>query len=283
MAHALTAPPRRPSCFVLWLVAAGLLGACHWGQAPGAARGLPLPEAGAPTAPPGPGSSPPEPLLAAPEPAAGWHTVEVPLDRPEASFVDPVSPAGRSTRAFFPGLWVSQGGLLEQRQGLRLAALTFRRYAGDAFGAPGGKAPARYRTDLQVWVYQPSSQYPGMVGAPLGVLGFAPYFVDERRYLLAVAKPEAYEVWAVDGQRPGTLWPSESRLLRHVRPAPLTLGAAVSWSIAIDTARQEARVWADGQELGAFTTPLLTHRGQSVALVSNGNFVRFRDLRLSAP
>jgi hypothetical protein len=242
-----------------------------------------MPEEGAPTAPPGPGSNPPEPLLGAPAPDAGWRTVDIPLDRPQTSFVDPVSPAERATRAFFPGMWASREGLLEQRQGLRLAALTFRRYAGDAFGAAGGGAPPRYRADLKVWVYQPSTQYPGMVGAPLGVVGFAPYFIDERRYLLVVAKPDAYEVWGVDGQRPGVLWPTESRLLRRPRPMPLALGAAVSWSVGIDTLRQEARVWADGLDLGAVTSPLLSPRGQSVALVSNGNFVRFRDLRVSAP
>jgi hypothetical protein len=195
-------------------------------------------------------------------------------------FVDPLSDAARATGVFVSGNWVTHGGYLEQNQGAVSSSLSFRQYVGPGFGTAGGVAPERYRADVSVWVYQPSAQYPDMVGAPLGILGYAPYYLDETRYLLAVAKPTSLEVWAVDGYRPATEWPLTARLLKRDLEVPLDVGTPVAWSVEVDTAAQSARVWANGNELGAVTHPLLGNREPRVALVSNGNYLHFQDFKV---
>ena len=238
--------------------------------------------ANAPMAPPGPGTNPTNVGPGAPPPAAAQNQAAVAFNSDAANglFIDPVSDASKATNLFFGGQWAVAGGYLEQSQGARMASLSFRQYVGDGFGTQGGVAPGRYRADVTVWVYQPSAQYPEMVGSPLGILGYAPYYLDETHYLLAVAKPTAIEVWAVDGAQPGTEWPITNRLYKRDLAEALQVGSPVAWSVEIDAAAQSARVWANGEELTTVTHPLIQDRGQRVALISNGNFLHFQDFKV---
>lgn len=238
--------------------------------------------ANAPVAPEGPGTNPLELGPAAPPPAAAQNQAAVTF-KDEATnglFADPVGDGAKATNRFFGGQWAVTGGYLEQSQGARMASLSFRQYVGDGFGTQGGVAPGHYRADVTVWVYQPSAQYADMVGAPLGILGYAPYYLDETHYLLAVAKPGQLEVWAVDGQEPGTEWPITNRLYSRNLATPLQVGSPVAWSVEVDAATQSAKVWANGEELTTVTHPMLQDRGQRVALISNGNFLHFQDFKV---
>lgn len=233
-----------------------------------------------PRADPGVGTNPPSLGEGAPPPqnaAGGQIYFNDPNNFP---FVDPVPETSRATNKFFEGTWTYNGGYMEQSLGARTASLTFRQYSGDGFGSAGGVAPAKYRADVTVWVYQNSDQYPQMVGAPLGILGYAPYYINEQKYLLVVAKPTNLEVWAVDGQVPGSEWPLANRLLNQPLQTPLAVGSPVAWSTEIDTNSQSARVWANGTELGTVTHPMLQNAGQRVALVSNGNYLHFQDFKV---
>jgi hypothetical protein len=217
-------------------------------------------------------------LPAAPAPT-GASGGQVQLNDPSNfPFLDPMQ--DRGTDLFFNGQWSINGGYIEQAQGARRSSLTFRAYSGNAFGTQGGAAPAHYRADVSVWVYQPSAQYPDMVGAPLGILGYAPYFINETKYLLVVAKPKALEVWAVDGNQPGTEWPLSQRLWKQDLASDLAVGAPVTWSVEVDTNAHTAKIWANGEEKTTVTTPLIANGGQRVALVSNGNYVHYQDLKL---
>lgn len=265
-----------------WLVGSALISglvACN-SQAPNAAGGgAGQPGApGAPVAAPGVGVNPGT-LTGAPAPAGASSGGAVQLNDPaNFPFVDPM--ADRNTDLFFSGQWGINAGYIEQAQGARRSSLTFRQYNGGAFGTAGGQAPARYRADVSVWVYQPSAQYPDMVGAPLGILGYAPYFINETKYLLVVAKPKTLEVWAVDGQAPGAEWPLSNRLWKQDLAAELAVGAPVSWSVEVDTNAKTAKIWANGEEKTTISHPMLTNSGQRVALVSNGNFVHYQDFKL---
>lgn len=235
-----------------------------------------------PTAPPGLGTNPlalPEgPPLPAGVASPATSSFQAPPDA--LPFRDPSSPENRATGRFFSGSWLPQGGYLAQRQGALRPALSFRTYVGDDFGTADGLAPAHYRADVTVWGYQPAAQYPDMVGAPLGILGFAPYFLDETHYLLVVAKPLSLEVWAVEGQLPGTAWPPERCLLKRALPRELRVGDPVAWSAEVDTQAKILRLWHDGAELGRLAVPMLADCGPRVALVSNGNFLHFQNFRV---
>lgn len=242
----------------------------------------PAPGARLPQAPAGLGTNPQALEPAAPPPAESAAQSALDFSGPieRLPFSDPVSDAAKATGAFSSGNWVTHGGYLEQNLGALSSSLSFRQYTGSGFGTEQGLPSEHYRVDVTVWVYQPSAQYPDMVGAPLGILGYAPYFIDETRYLLAVAKPSSLEVWAVDGYRPATEWPLEARVLKRDLPVPLVVGTPVAWSVEIDTAHQSARVWANGEELATVKHPLLVNRQQRVALVSNGNYLHFQDFRV---
>lgn len=246
------------------------------GQQPGAPRA----DAGIGTNPPSLGEGAPAPQNA----AGGQVYFNDPSNFP---FVDPVSEGGRASQKFFEGTWSYNGGYMEQSLGARTASLTFRQYAGDGFGASGGVAPAKYRADVTVWVYQNSDQYPQMVGAPLGILGYAPYFINEQKYLLVVAmpsgipdKPTALEVWAVDGQVPGSEWPLSQRLSKTYSTNALSVGSPVAWSTEIDTTTATAKIWANGAEVATVSHGMLQNAGQRVALVSNGNYLHFQDFKV---
>lgn len=234
-----------------------------------------------PVAQPGVGQNPGQLPQAAPLPQNAAPTAQVQFNDPNnLPFVDPTTEAGRATNRFFEGGWTVNGGYLEQTYGATTSSLTFRQYAGNAFGSNNGVAPAKYRADVTVWVYQPSVQYPDMVGKPLGILGYAPYFLDETRYLLVVAKPTRLEAWVVDGQVPGSEWPLSQQVWGQDLATPLAVGSPVAWSVQVDTTTNSATIWANGEQKSTVTHPLLSNRGQRVSLVSNGNFVRFQDFKL---
>ncbi|MEB3285744.1 MAG: hypothetical protein VKN33_10705 [Candidatus Sericytochromatia bacterium] len=242
----------------------------------GEPEGRPLPSAS-----PGLGENPETlgPQLAPPLFSEGEFSVDFFPSQEPPVFVDPVSEVKKATGFFAGGHWVFNAGYFEQNRGALRPVLSFRRYSGTGFGLKNGAASPRYRSDVSVWVYQASSEYPNMVGAPLGILGYAPYFLDETHYLLAVAKPRILEVWAVDGYRPATAWPIEARLLRRDLAVPLKVGSPVTWSVEVNTRSRTAKVWMNTQELGTVSHPMLTDRNHGVALVSNGNYVHFKNFR----
>jgi hypothetical protein len=264
----------------MWIIGTCALSvlSCHGtpNEAPAAGSGNTAP---APQAAPGLGTNPTTPLTQAAPPAnAGSGAAIQFTNQANLPFVDPG--AGQASDRFFGGTWGLNGGYLEQSLGAKSASLTFREYNGSAFGTQGGQAPSKYRTDISAWVYQPSDQYPNMVGAPLGIVGYAPYFIDETHYLLVVAKPTTMEVWAVDGFPPGITWPVTNLLFSTALPQPLAVGTPVTWSVQVDTSAHTASVSLNGTQMTNVQTPFISERGQHVALVSNGNYLHFQNFKV---
>lgn len=234
-----------------------------------------------PHAAPGLGQNPSGPAPAAPPPPAGAAETQVAFNDPNnMPFYDPLGDTDKVGGVFFSGTWGYNGGYMEQSTGAKQASLTFRVYNGNAFGSSDGTAPAHYRADVTAWVYQPSDQYPNMVGAPLGIIGYCPYFKDSTHYLLAVAKPASLEVWAVDGFVPGTTWPVNNLLFSRTLATPLAVGTPVAWSVEVDTGAQQATVSANGEQLATVNHAILSNSGQKVALISNGNYVHYQNFNL---
>lgn len=268
--------------------------ACHSGaptaanQAPGASNGSSGSNgaaasgdaSGVPQAPAGIGTNPVTLGQGAPPPS-NTQGYTVPFNDPNnLPFAQPASPTSLASGLFFAGTWQLNGGYYEQSTGAKQASLTFREYNGNGFGTQDGSAPAHYRVDVTAWVYQPSDQYPNMVGAPLGIIGYSPYFKDETHYLLVVAKPSSLECWDVQGSVPGTTWPATSLLWSQALATPLAVGTPVAWSVEVDTGAQAATIWANGKQMTKVTSPDLTNSGQHVALISNGNYMHFQNMVL---
>lgn len=204
----------------------------------------------------------------------------VPFDTANLQFVEPTTDEAKATGAFFAGQWAVAGGALQQNVEARGSQLSLRQYTGDAFGTPGGAIPPRYRMDITVSAFNKVTGYPTLVGAPLGIMGFAPFYQDETHFLMVTAKPNSYEVWAVDGQTPKVEWPLKNQLLKKTLTTPLDVNQTVSWAVEVDTNAQQARLFANGEDLGVVTHPMLASANAKVALLSNGNYVQFQDMRL---
>jgi hypothetical protein len=234
-----------------------------------------------PHAAPGLGQNPTSAPVAAPPPPAGVAAAQVAFTDPNnMPFVDPLTDADKASNVFFSGTWGYNGGFMEQSTGAKQASLSFREYNGNAFGTPDGSVSSHYRADVTAWVYQPSDQYPNMVGAPLGIIGYCPYFRDASHYMLAVAKPTSLEVWAVDGFVPGTTWPVNNLLFSRALATPLAVGSPVAWSVEINSAAQQATISANGEQVATVNHALIGSAGAHVALVSNGNYVHYQDFKL---
>lgn len=252
------------------------LGACS-GSSPAGAPGA----GNVPQAAPGVGSNPSGSVNSGAPDQAPTAAINF-TDPGNLPFADPVTPTSKASGLFFAGNWTVNGGYYQQSEGAKQASLSFREYTGNAFGSSGGATPAKYRADVTAWVYQQSDQYPNMVGAPLGIIGYAPYFIDETHYLLAVAKPDRLEVWATDGFVPGQNWPETNLLWSKALATPLAVGTPVAWSVQVDTTTQSATIWANGTQQATVKSPMLANPGEHVALVSNGNYVHFQDFKLYA-
>lgn len=235
--------------------------------------------AGAPTGPveqAPPVSGPNKALVLPPDAKGARVTFDATASLP---FFEPTTDDAKATGAFFAGQWAVAGGALQQNVEARGSQLSMRVYNGDAFGAAGGATPPRYRMDITVSAFNKVTGYATLVGAPLGIMGFSPYYVDETHFLMVTAKPTSYEVWAVDGQTPKVEWPLKNQLLKKTLATPLDVNQTVSWAVEVDTNSQQARVFANGEDLGVVSHAMLGGQGK-VALISNGNYVQFQDMRL---
>ncbi|MBU6428224.1 MAG: hypothetical protein KGR26_04390, partial [Cyanobacteria bacterium REEB65] len=197
-------------------------------------------------------------------------------------FEDPTTMEERESSRFFMGQWAIDHGALQQEDLPASAGMSFRRYDGSAFGSAGGLAPSHYRVETEVSAFAPSGHGPADIpGSPVGALGIIPYFRDTTHYTLLVATPTDAELWMVDGLRPGDEWDAATyRRWLYELPSPLHVGDNVRWGADIDTKAQTIQISFQGRLMEILTDPFLQNIAHSVALVSNGNYVRYSSLVL---
>ncbi len=196
-----------------------------------------------------------------------------------ASFDNPAAGSG-----YFGGSWQVKDGSYQQAQSSINNFITIRRYKGGGWGS-NGEAPAHYRTDVEIRAYQEADS-PQLLGYPVGILSFIPYFRDATHYVVLVATPTntggtKVEAWAVNGYAPGgSSWPEEACLVSKWLDAPMSVGTPLVLGAEVDTKTQSLKVSINGEEQEKVHTPLLSGGKHWVALVSNGNYVQFDNLRL---
>lgn len=239
----------------------------------------PAPSAPGMPAAPAPGS--PGPALPA-EDLAAVIRPGLALAPSQFPFEDPTTPEERLTGRYFLGRWVATAEGVQQEETPPSPSVTIRRYSGKAFGTESGMAPAHYRIEAELQAYEKAGLGPEDIpGSPVGALAVLPYFRDTSHYVLMVATPTQAQVWIVDGLRPGDEWDaSKHRRWLYQLPAPIAVGDTVKWGAEIDTKRQSIKVFLNGELRSSFFDPFIQEGEHSVALFSNGNFVRYTALAL---
>ncbi|MNT34182.1 hypothetical protein D3C72_1701450 [compost metagenome] len=161
--------------------------------------------------------------------------------------------------------------------------LMIQRYTGSALGKPDGYAPSQYRAEATVQVYAPTEVDPAdMVGAPAGVWGFIPYYLDNQHFVIMMASGREAMVWVVDGLKPGDTWDATVYRKWHMYlPEALKVGDTVKWGAKVNAANSELEVFFNGERKTTIRHPMITHAAShSVALISNGNKVRYDSVTL---
>ncbi|MGE5708416.1 MAG: hypothetical protein ACM3YO_08785 [Bacteroidota bacterium] len=212
--------------------------------------------------------------------AAPFHNqlaATVTFDTP-SSFDNPGNSEG-----YFNGNWVVQDGAYVQAEPSANNYITIRRYTGGGWGSRG-EAPDRYRSEVQIQAYK-ESEAPQLLGYPVGILSYIPYFRDSKHYVVLVATPTStggmkVEAWAVNGYAPGVAWPQEACLMSEWMTTPCAVGTPVTLGATVDTREHSIRVAINGEEQEKVSSPMITGGKHWVALVSNGNYVQFDNLRL---
>lgn len=247
-----------------------------------AALGATACQSQAPNSPGGGGGATPAPSATPFVPDSGTLT----FDAGPAPFADPTTSEERAGGRYSAGTWAVTDGAYVQSTTAPSQTLMIQRYTGTALGLPDGYAPARYQAQAEVQVYQEATADPmDLVGAPHGIWGFIPYYVDAQHFVLMMASGREASVWIVDGLTPGDNWDAATyRKWHSYLPQPLKTGDVVTWGATVNAATNELEVSFNGQARTVIRHPMISETAShSVALVSNANYVRYPSVTLGLP
>jgi len=203
-----------------------------------------------------------------------------------APFTDPTTEDERRTGRFAMGRWLVKDGFYQQTLEAAMPSLSLRRYMGTGWGLVDGKAPARYRMEVTLQALRPVSRKPGeLAGAPVGVLGIIPYYLDSTHYVMLEAVQDRLEMWFVDGLTPGDTWSADTHLRFQGASTPsLAVGKPITLAAEVDTRNGSIQIESQGEIREVVTDPgFLKDVPHGVALVSNGNYVGVSRVTLSSP
>jgi hypothetical protein len=156
---------------------------------------------------------------------------------------------------------------------MRPPALSFRRYAGNAFGTANGELPARYRVSLTLTpIAAHELNYP-----PVGDLGVPIFYLDPLHYVEAVFKPDSFEIWACDGGLPSK-WRGWHPLFQTELQTKALQARRLS--AEVDTVAGTMTVTVDGKVMATVRHALIQPYSHYVALRATGNKVLFSDVRV---
>lgn len=166
---------------------------------------------------------------------------------------------------------ISGGRALEHNDMRPQPALSFRRYAGKAFGTDDGQLPAQYRVSLQVTpIASRDDFYP-----PVGDQGTPVYYLDPTHYVEVLMKANSFEVWECNGGEP-LKWRGWRELYgepaSHSARTPVTLAADVNSNTGT------IRVFYNGQFRREVRSDIVKPYTHYFALRGASNRVQFDNL-----
>jgi hypothetical protein len=198
-------------------------------------------------------------------------------------FEDPSSEDERRSGRWSLGRWIAVDGQYEQMKEAPTATLMIRRYNGEALGKPNGYAPSRYRFESTIQAFK-AADVPetNLAGSPVGLLAIIPYYLDSTHYVLMEGIKNRYEVWFVDGMTPGDEWNADTSRKFNMDATPdIAVNQPIQLGAEVDTKQGAMKVYINGELKEVLQAPFIKDVQHSVALVSNGNYVAFKDVKLT--
>lgn len=174
-------------------------------------------------------------------------------------------PEGRAPAEFVhvagPHAWLYDGGWRIERQGGRAVLavpfaktvppepLSFRRYAGDAFG-PDGSLPVRYRIEAEATSLGGSMRFGGY-----GELAIQACYLSPVRYVEVLQTDRELVIWEATDAPPGTGkgWKALARV-----PHPVAVGDWVRFGAEVDRARGTFTALLDGEPVATARSGLIS-------------------------
>ncbi|HEY9856154.1 MAG TPA: hypothetical protein V6D05_10475 [Stenomitos sp.] len=150
-------------------------------------------------------------------------------------------------------------------------ALSFRRYAGTAFGTPDGELPNRYSVQLQVTPLNSRDDF----FPPIGDQGTPVYYLDPQHYVEVLIKPDKFEVWECNGGEP-TKWRGWKPLFQE----DATHSARVTYSLGaeVDATTGTIRVYKNGAFRREVKSDIVKPYTHYFALRAGSNQVQFDNI-----
>lgn len=179
-----------------------------------------------------------------------WANVAAGREPPE--WVD-VSPGDKTYAWLYPGDWAIRRSPGEPDRygvspytGSHPEPLTFRRFAGSAFG-PDGTLPRRFRIDAEARSTGGASRFGGV-----GELSIQTLYVDPTHYLEIMQVDKEFRVWWADGAEPqkGEGWKQLGSWKR-----PYRIGEWMQLGAEMDLDRGVMVPVCDGRKLGEIPIP----------------------------
>lgn len=153
--------------------------------------------------------------------------------------------------------------------------LSFRRYAGKAFGTQDGELPAQYRVSLQVTPIDSREDF----YYPVGDQGTPIYYLDPTHYVEVLLKANTFEVWECNGGEP-LKWRGWRELYgesaSHSAGVPVTLAAEVNSNTGT------IRVYYNGQFRREIKSDIIKPYTHYFALRGASNRVQFDNLLIQS-
>lgn len=172
------------------------------------------------------------------------------------------------------GIEPPSGRALEHNDMRPQPALSFRRYAGKAFGTPDGELPNRYTVQWQVTPINSRDDF----FPPIGDQGTPVYYLDPQHYVEVLIKPDKFEVWECNGGEP-LKWrgwrPMFEEDATHSAGVTYTLGAEV------DSTKGTIRVYKNGQFKREVKSDIVKPYTHYFALRGASNRVQFDNIVLN--
>lgn len=165
----------------------------------------------------------------------------------------------------------TRGQSLEFRDLRAQPVLTFRRWAGQAFGTPDGQLPGRYRVTLTVLPIEARSDF----FPPTGDLGVPVYYVDPIHYVELLVKPDRFQIWECQGGEPQK-WRGWRML--HEEDATFSARVPIRMTAEIDSWRGSLLCTSPARSPVEVQSPVIVPKAHHFALRAASSRVQFDDV-----
>lgn len=152
-------------------------------------------------------------------------------------------------------------------------ALSFRRYAGKAFGTDNGELPANYQVSFQVTPLESRDDF----FPPIGDLGTPVYYLDPQHYVEVLIKPDKFEVWECNGGEP-LKWRGWRQLYEEA--ASTSAGVPYSMGATVNSNDGTMQVYFGGQMRREVKSTIIKPYSHYVALRAGSNHVQFTSINI---